>query len=133
MNIGDQHRITLHHEMNHVHYRVVGPNLQLHGPEPYIMMTYLYVRPEDRNKGVAKKLIRKVQKVGEKLNLPVVLGVQAYADEPLSNKQLYRLYSRMGFERTFSSYMRWYPPQANYNSSSRWSFMGVYYEYALQW
>lgn len=109
---GDTYRkkLSIGHPNNHVWYEVV--KRYVHNGvvrEPYIMLQYLYVRPEDRKKGIATQLLQRAMGIAKELDLPMVLSIGAYADKPMTNKQLSKFYRKLGFTRTYYSYMRWEP------------------------
>jgi ribosomal protein S18 acetylase RimI-like enzyme len=56
----------------------------------------VYVDPEHRNQGLAKKLI---QSVINKYKRPINIRVSAYKDEPLKDDQLIEFYRKLGFEQ----------------------------------
>lgn len=102
-------QLTIGHPQNHVWYEVVRSFKYTDAHEPYIFISYLYVRPEDRMQSIGTQLINRCKDVAREFQLPLILSVQAYADKPMTNKQLYAMYEKMGFERTFFNYMKWLP------------------------
>ena len=79
---------------------------------PYIMIDFLYVSSEHRRRGYATQLVNKVKEVAREAKLPIILAVIPYADKPLSTTELYQMYAKMGFKRTFFENMKWEPEPA---------------------
>jgi GNAT superfamily N-acetyltransferase len=61
-----------------------------------IWLAALYISPEFRNQGLAKKLI---QVIIDYYHKPINLRVGAYEDEPLKDDQLIAFYKKLGFKQ----------------------------------
>lgn len=87
---GKTEKISLHDSENEVGYIKVAIY-----PE-YANITGLYVLPDYRNQGIAKKLIDTViKKYDERA---ITITPYAYKDAPMSDEQLKTFYMKLGFE-----------------------------------
>ena len=64
----------------------------------YVNISALYVKPEYRQRGLAKKLLKIVTDKYE--NKDIHIKPYAYMDEPMSDEQLEHFYRKMGFVQT---------------------------------